>query len=70
MQAVLNQTAIWVERVPSKENISDSPSREDYSLMREMVPPAVWRKPLIAKLYKDIRLPDEEPAAALCDSYM
>ena len=27
---------IWVDRVPTKENISDLPSREEYSLVRKL----------------------------------
>ena len=44
---------MWIERVPSEDNISDLPSREDYALLLEMDPPAVWRAPVVAKLYVD-----------------
>ena len=27
---------IWVERVPTKDNIADDPSREDYSLLDKL----------------------------------
>ena len=40
---------LWIERVPSKENISDAPSREDYALMRSLH--AEWRAPLVADLF-------------------
>ena len=34
--AALNHTHVWIERVPSKFNISDSPSREEYDLLLEL----------------------------------
>ena len=48
-QALQNRTYIWVERVPSHDNISDSPSRCAYGLMKEMG--ATWKKPVIASLF-------------------
>ena len=30
------QASLWVERVPSSENISDPPSRESYKLMERV----------------------------------
>ena len=50
---LINRTYIWIERVPSEDNISDLPSREDYALLLEMDPPAVWRAPVVAKIYVD-----------------
>ncbi len=47
--AFLQKMALWVERVPSEFNISDSPSRFDYDLLTELG--AVWRKPVLADLY-------------------
>lgn len=41
---LINQTYLWIERVPSASNISDLPSREDYKLLQDMDPPAVWRQ--------------------------
>ena len=41
---LINQTYFWIERVPSASNISDLPSREDYKLLQDMDPPAVWRQ--------------------------
>ena len=40
---------LWVERVPSHDNISDDPSRECYSLMESVG--AIWRKPVLAAVY-------------------
>ena len=40
---------LWVERVPSKWNIADCPSRFKYNLMEGLE--AVWRKPVLAELY-------------------
>ena len=40
---------LWIERVPSKENISDLPSRFEYGLLEELY--AVWREPVMADLY-------------------
>ena len=44
-QAFLNQTHVWIVRVPSDDNLSDLPSREKYELVHELG--AVWRPPLI-----------------------
>lgn len=48
-QALQNNSHIWVERVPSHDNISDSPSRCAYDLMRRLN--ASWRKPVVASMY-------------------
>ena len=40
---------LWIERVPSKDNISDSPSRFEYALLNELG--AIWRKPVLVELY-------------------
>ena len=40
---------LWVERVPSKWNIADCPSRFKYNLMKALN--AEWRKPVLAELY-------------------
>ena len=47
--ALVNRMHLWVERVPSKDNISDSPSRESYKILEDLG--AVWKPPLLAKLY-------------------
>ena len=41
--------SLWVERVPSKYNIADSPSRFQYKLMHDLG--ATWCKPVLAELY-------------------
>jgi len=46
-----NSIHIWIERVPSKDNISDLPSREEYRLVEELG--GVWRSPQVATLYVD-----------------
>ena len=46
--ALLHRMGIWIERVPSDDNISDLPSRESHALLKAMG--AVWRPPLIAKI--------------------
>ena len=46
--ALQNNTALWIERVPSHDNISDSPSRCAYDVLP---PHAVWRKPVVASIY-------------------
>jgi hypothetical protein len=45
---------LWVERVPTKENIADLPSRESYKLLQALG--AVWRTPFFAPAF-------ERPAA-------
>jgi len=42
----LNKTYLWIERVPSAENLSDLPSREDYRLLEELN--FTWRPPVVA----------------------
>ena len=39
---------LWLDRVPSDDNLSDLPSREEYALLEEIG--AVWRPPLIPEL--------------------
>ena len=36
---------LWIERVPSKFNISDSPSRGEYQIMHDIG--ASWRQPVL-----------------------
>ena len=48
-QALLNRCHLWVERVPTHDNVSDLPSREAYELMMEIG--AIWRPPALAKLF-------------------
>ena len=39
---------LWIDRVPSDDNLSDLPSREEYELLYSMG--AVWREPVIPDL--------------------
>lgn len=45
----MNQTHVWVERVPTDDNIADLPSREAYNLMYELE--GEWREPRICSLF-------------------
>jgi hypothetical protein len=47
----VNSIYIWIERVASKDDISDLPWREEYALVYEMG--GVWRPPQVATLYVD-----------------
>ena len=44
LQALDSNIHVWIERVSSEDNISDSPSREDYALLSEIG--AQWRHPV------------------------
>ena len=48
-QALEQKMRLWIERVPSKLNISDAPSRFRYDLLSELG--AQWRKPVIANMH-------------------
>ena len=48
-QAFEQKIRLWVERVPSKLNISDGPSRFRYELLSELG--AQWREPVLADLH-------------------
>lgn len=43
LRALRMRTGMWIERVASKDNISDLPSREEYDLMQKLK--AQWREP-------------------------
>ena len=47
--ALRSRIHLWLERVPSAENISDSPSRFEYEMLEELG--ATWVRPSIAELY-------------------
>ena len=49
--AAQNQTHLWIERVPTDDNIADLPSREEYKLIEDLPGGAEWRKPVIASLF-------------------
>ena len=48
-QAWHNKCFLWIKRVGSKFNIADSPSREEYQILRDIG--ATWRRPVISKLF-------------------
>jgi hypothetical protein len=48
-QAFLQKFHIWVERVPTDDNVADLPSRMQYQLLQEIG--SVWRQPRIADMY-------------------
>jgi len=50
-QALVADMHLWVERVPSADNIADAPSRESYDLMRAL--DARWRPPVVAQLFAE-----------------
>lgn len=47
--ALQQRIHLWVERVESKRNISDCPSRFEYRLLEELG--ASWREPRIHKVF-------------------
>ena len=47
--AFTHRISMWVERVPSKYNIADCPSRFKYNLMEGLH--ASWRRPVLADMY-------------------
>ena len=46
--ALMHGIGLWIDRVPSDDNLSDLPSREEYELLYSMG--AVWREPAIPDL--------------------
>ena len=48
-QAFHSRFSLWIERVPTADNISDAPSRFDYRLLMELG--AKWCRPALANLY-------------------
>lgn len=52
---------IWVQRVPTEDNLADLPSRGEYELLDEIG--AVYHKPCIANLY----LEESSSAASAVD---
>ena len=59
-QAFRERMHIWLERVPSAENIADLPSRESCGLLESMR--AQWRAPRVASLFAEESLEDVERA--------
>jgi hypothetical protein len=53
LHAVRVGYGIWVERVPTKDNIADLPSRESYGLLRSLG--ATWAEPVMDKAFLEPR---------------
>lgn len=51
--AALNNIGIWVNRVPTKDNIADDPSRERYGLLAMLG--ATFVKPVLFGMFEDPR---------------
>ena len=49
MQALMQRFQLWAYRVPTDDNLSDLPSRNEYGILRELE--AVWHEPCMASLY-------------------
>ena len=51
--ALQNNTHIWVERVPSHDNISDSPTRDAYEIVENLrkFGHGEWKSPVVASVY-------------------
>ena len=47
--ALRHKIHLWIERVPSKFNISDSPSRFRYKILEDLR--AKWRRPVLEDIY-------------------
>ena len=48
-QCLRQSISLWVQRVPTDDNLADLPSRSCYKLLAELG--AVWRDPQLANLY-------------------
>ena len=59
------QVGLWIERVPSKDNVADLPSREQYRLLRQLR--ALWRPSVFPTTYDGLSLasPAEELMVAI-----
>ena len=55
LHALQNNTHLWIERVPSHDNIADSPTRGAYQIMEKLreLGQGVWKKPVVASVYLD-----------------
>ena len=51
--ALHNNTRLWVERVPSHDNLSDSPTRGAYEIAESLrrCSHGVWKSPVVASVY-------------------
>ena len=50
--ALFAKMSLWIERVPSEENLADLPSREAYELVADRLE-ATWHPPSLAQLFRD-----------------
>ena len=48
-QALVQGIHLWVERVPTEDNLADLPSRAEYQLLYDIG--SEWRAPCMADLY-------------------
>ena len=48
--AFVKKIRLWIERVPSEENIADNPSRFEYEVVAKRLK-AEWREPVFANGY-------------------
>ena len=51
-RAVQNKASLWIERVASKHNIADLPSREEYDLLESEIG-AHWEEPILDDAFFD-----------------
>ena len=53
LHALQNSTHLWIERVPSHDNIADSPTRGAYQIMEALrkLGEGKWLKPVVASVY-------------------
>ena len=53
MHALQNGTHLWIERVPSHDNISDSPTRGAYEVMERLreLGDGEWKSPCVASVF-------------------
>ena len=53
LHALQNSTHLWIERVPSHDNIADSPTRGAYQIMEALrkLGEGKWIKPVVASVY-------------------
>lgn len=49
MDASAAQQNVCMDRVPTDDNVSDLPSREEYDLLQGLG--AVWRPPVVAQVF-------------------
>ena len=60
LNAAINNTGIWICRVPSEDNIADEPSRGEFSTLKKLY--SVWKNPVLSDVLGN---PDKWEAALL-----